>query len=398
MLLTTQDLLDAMKTELARAKQVDIAVAWAKGCDALNFICHFGLKNPGKLRAIIGLDLYGSEPAALRNLHDAGKLRLFRSSGPVYHPKFYLFNQGGKTAVWVGSSNLSRGAFTTNTELMHVYQDDGSAKKWFENLWGTLKEATGKEIDEYEKAKPEKKYSPSPKPKTFPLRNRHPITLISKGKIKTWGDYLKALKTAEPFWERATNSTGTVFGEDFGWSREIDEIGSLFQRQSWKDLSKVEGGMLLGTTKTFGWLGAMKGAGLANKVFKSSDQPSVKERKKIYQILRNVIQSSDSGFAKTAGKALADVCKIDGFSEGVASRLITLARPDRAVSVNGASRNGLAVLSKSPKNQLGKNYEKLLNWVASQPWHNSPQPKDPFEHWVWKKRAALLDVFAYDFA
>lgn len=397
MLLTTRELLGELKKDLSKAKQVDVAVAWAKGGDALHQLCQFGLNNPGKLRAVIGLDLYGSEPAALRNLRKAGKLRLYQSSGPVYHPKFFRFEQKGKTTVWVGSSNLSPGAFTSNTELVHQYQDDGSAKKWFEKLWTSLKDATEKEITEYEKARPTIKRTPSPKPKSPPPKYRHPITLLSEGKVKTWSDYLNALKVAEPYWDKISGLAATIFGEDFGWAREIEEVGSLFQRKSWKDLSSVEGGMLLGTAQTFGWLGSMKSARTANHIFKASDSKSRATRDKIFKILKGVAQSSAKNFSKTAARALEDISNIDGFAEGVATRLMAVVRPDRAISVNKKSKKGLAALFELPKSQLVKHYEELLDRVASQSWHKTPKPTDPFELWVWNKRAALLDVFAYDY-
>ena len=98
----------------------------------------------------------------------------------------------------------------------------------------------------------------------------------------------------------------------------------------------------------------------------------------------------------------------NGFGPGAATRLLTLARPDRFVSVNGQSAAELARLSgehdnpallaadqKARDEWVRENYAELLTWVYDQPWFKEPEPDEPLERPIWKCRVALLDAFVY---
>jgi hypothetical protein len=82
-----------------------------------------------------------------------------------------------------------------------------------------------------------------------------------------------------------------------------------------------------------------------------------------------------------ARKAHEVITNRDGFSVGVATRLLALARPEVLVSVNNESVGRLAPWSGMPittiKTPTG--YEKLTKWMMGGKWWNSPEPKDSFE-------------------
>jgi hypothetical protein len=120
----------------------------------------------------------------------------------------------------------------------------------------------------------------------------------------------------------------------------------------------------------------------------------------IQNILQNLISIlNEDDFLTEAATAIE---RIKGNSIGisVATRLLTLARPDRAVSINNESAGGFAKLynglPKTPTS-LGsaRNYVKLLKYIYAEPWYKSPQPQDEFGTKLWSVRAALLDAFIY---
>ena len=110
------------------------------------------------------------------------------------------------------------------------------------------------------------------------------------------------------------------------------------------------------------------------------------------------MNATGNEIARNAHKAMQAIRMIDGFGVAAATRLLTLARPDCLVSVNGQSAAGLGALSGLPKTRdsLAVNYIELLNWVYEQPWFNARQPDDPLERTIWNCRAALLDAFVYE--
>ena len=89
-------------------------------------------------------------------------------------------------------------------------------------------------------------------------------------------------------------------------------------------------------------------------------------------------------------RALMD---IDNVGYGTATLLLTLARPDRLLSLNTRSEKGLGALSRKSPSTLGKpeNYRELLRWLYRQ---QPPTGKGLVR--IWKVRAALVDPFVYE--
>ena len=153
----------------------------------------------------------------------------------------------------------------------------------------------------------------------------------------------------------------------------------------------------------WGLLGTLKGAGRVVRVFNPVNMPDVRPiRTQLCGYVNQVLNSDDNEVAQNAHSVVQKIMKNSekfyGFGAAAATRLLTLARPDRLVSVNGQSAAGLGKLSGLPtgRDPLAKHYEELLNWVYEQPWFNAPQPDDPLERTIWHSRTALLDAFVYE--
>ena len=89
---------------------------------------------------------------------------------------------------------------------------------------------------------------------------------------------------------------------------------------------------------------------------------------------------------------------IDNVGYGTATLMLTLARPDRLLSLNGASENGLGALASKSPSTLGKpeNYGELLRWLYRQRWYKDGPPTDKSLVPIWGFRAALVDSFVYE--
>ena len=106
-----------------------------------------------------------------------------------------------------------------------------------------------------------------------------------------------------------------------------------------------------------------------------------------------VAAANDREFPRLAFEAYENLWAVDGVGEGIASRLLTLARPDRFVLVNGASSECLAELFRLPPTTLGKprNYRRLLESVYGQAWYREPSPTAAPEQALYRMRSALLE-------
>jgi len=171
-------------------------------------------------------------------------------------------------------------------------------------------------------------------------------------------------------------------------------------------LKKPQCDILLGRDSdegTWALLGSIWPTGKVAKVFNPERMPTVgPAREKIIHYVNRVRKATDNEIARVAHEAVREIWwddgLLDGFGPAAATRLLTLACPDRLVSVNSASVAGLAALSgmkQTTSGGLTNNYEELLNWVHRQPWFNARQPDNSWERRIWDCRAALLDAFVY---
>ena len=118
----------------------------------------------------------------------------------------------------------------------------------------------------------------------------------------------------------------------------------------------------------------------------------------IQDIVLGVVVAADNAFPQLAFDSYGALRDIDGVGPGIATRLLTLARPDRFVSVNGASTDGLAASFGLAPSTLDdpSNYARLLTAIYEQDWYRNPAPGNARERAISRIRAALLDPFVYD--
>lgn len=401
-LLDQTNLLSKLDEYLRPADAVSIAVAWITPCDALDKIIAFARRPRKLLRVIAGVGWNRTDPRALSNILDVGALKICEPDNGVFHPKLFIFGQTAKTICWVGSSNLTMGGFQVNNELVFSYEDNGTTQKWFETLWNSLEEADEKIVGAYAKGWKPPIRQESAQSHTGSITKKS----VSLADVRNWAQYVAALRKRDVYWRARSKGTFDVLGETASWAATISLAHSMTTWGNWNSLNVPDYRLLMGietrNREGYGLLGSMTGAGTARHIFRSNDPESRKTRRKIHGILTHVIQTK-TNFPKTAADALAEISAIKHLGGGIASRLLALARPNMAVSVNDGSRDGLARLTGLPAtmieatNSAGEapHYKALLEWVEEQPWHGVPEPSIPLERLVWGMRAALIDCFVY---
>ena len=218
-----------------------------------------------------------------------------------------------------------------------------------------------------------------------------------------WSDYWQALQDCDRWWQSRTHAKRfpfSVFPSDRrphgSWVGVIGKLGPSM-KQDWSRFRGLHQTRLLGCaakdSDDWALLGGMLGftikAVFGNTVALALVQATVKE----------VIGARDAAFPGAATDAYGKLTALDGIGPGVATRLLTLARPDRLVSLNAASRRGLADYAGLAVGTLDqpRNYEKLLLHIYRKPWFRSPRPglDSRIEEEAWSMRAALLDSFIY---
>jgi HKD family nuclease len=405
MLLTRDNLLCRLRGHLRTSQKVDIAVAWATPCDALEHFCQFAkLRGAVTVRAVVGVCGNATHPNALRSIMECAQLRI--ATGSLFHPKFYLFHQKEHRIGWIGSPNLTCNGFEQNEELAFEFLDEeAQASRWFEDRWNSLRdEASKKLLKEYE----ENWTPPPPTPRTPKPHTPKPDASFYDivGSVTDWPSFVAAIDKADAYWEFRTEAWEfpfTVTREYDSWLRTIMLGRDVARRENWSRLSEEDRHLLMGTKHPYGLLGSMRGAGTAQKVFREASPQNRAIRRTIRGGLQPVIEANDAHFAEAACEFIAEVEKIPGFAGGISTRLLTLARPDRAISVNNGSRRWLSELTGLPKTSLShvprgrtRSYMDLLRWFEEREWYSHPKPRNARERTLANTRAALVDALVYE--
>ena len=404
MILTEAQLLPRLKDHLRTAKRVDIATAWMSFGEAFTALHGFATTRPRSLRAIVGTSGTATHPRALRMIQEAAELRLPNSS-PLFHPKLVVFHQPKAAVVWIGSANLTRCGFEQNREIVaEIFDEDGAVRAWFDTSWEALDQDCDVLLSRYEAAW--KPLGSTQGSNLEPPPSHDALWKLAQG-LTDWSSFVRALKVAGSFWYQRFGCT--VDGEAGSWLSTINLGMEITRRSSWEDLSKVDYHVLLGIKDDpedvmgYGLLGSMQGAGEVKSVFLKDSNEYLSIREDIRSSLQTPIQASKDTFSEAAVEFIRKVSTMRRFGPAVATRLLALARPDLAVSVNNGSRPGLAALSGLPPTALSnvpsgpraKSYADLLNFLSTKDWYQNPQPSGRYEQTLANARAALLDCLVY---
>lgn len=396
MILTQDEIMPRFRELVKQSNKIDLAVAWAWSCDALDILLDFASSRGRELRAIVGLSGNGSHPNALRDLSKSAALRIMPNH-PMFHCKCYLFETEKGLVVWIGSANLTQAGFQKNVELIHEFRDQsGKSKNWFNEIWHKLDADPTDTIDNY---------SENWEPPSFSTSRSQPDSIPpAPPKIDTltdWRSFVQAILEADAFWEQRFDCT--VTGEFASWTNTISLGRSIAHRENWDNLSKEDASILLGLSHRYGLLGSMIGAGHAKNVFLEETTENLRIREIIRSALQPVIDASFDDFPMVASEFISKVNELDRFGSAIATRFMALAKPEYAISVNKASQNLLSEATGLPKTSLSnpekgtraRSYTDLLNWLRAHEWYENPTPQNQFEELLSQYRAALVDPLVY---
>ena len=391
MLINRKNILHRFSKNLAWATKIDLATAWATSK-------HQGLRalqdrtTAPEVRTVVGLGDYLTDPDALKALACMGELRKFDGTH-LFHPKVYIFGGAGKSVAWIGSANFTGGGFGKNEEILFEFSDTKAVQKWFNDLWERCARLSERDIDAY--AKLRKSNPPLPQRRHMGLDDLKQLKQVTNPleflkMVDDWGSYVDALRKCDWWWRN--EHPYSVLGEPCSWYETIRILNDMV-KQDWNTLSDYDKNRLLGLTNDephWGLLGNMYRSALKT-VFGPNQN-------KIQSVIRRIIDADDSSFPDVGIKAYKKLRDVEGVGPGIATRLLALGRPDRFVSLNKASENGLAKSFGLSPSTLGKseNYGRLLQEIYRKKWFCAQRPSDAHDDAIWRMRVALLDCFVYE--
>ncbi len=119
---------DNLKISINNAKSIDIIVSFLME-SGVKLIINDLKKSNAKIRILTGNYLNITQPQALyllkKELGDNLDLRFYNVPSKSFHPKSYIFHNDEESEIYVGSSNLSKGALTDSIEWnYHFYKSE----------------------------------------------------------------------------------------------------------------------------------------------------------------------------------------------------------------------------------------------------------------------------------
>jgi HKD family nuclease len=400
----SDELVSAFRSALSEATSVDVAVAWATQCEPVSMLRDFA-KAGGRLRVVVGRDFAGTDPRAVQTLFSAKAAQVRWAWKPpfsgVFHPKIFLFRSPHLVTAIVGSANLSRHAFLYNVEASMLFdgfpEDDATViqlLRFFDEVWDPADEVTLDNLEEY--AEEWSDHRPSDRETTPDVDNAKSTADELVGRLLTWSwdEYVTQLRRVDDLWRPFGGSLDSFLDM-------LEEVPGL-TRSPLSALSKNGRLALCGIGSdefpNAGWLGRMRGNGKARHCLVEDDEQSRTTQKAVSDALRRIPFAADSlPYASVIGDAYNALRKVPNIGSAIATRYLTLRRPDALLSVNGASESGLSKIFRLPASRLRQwnGYETAISELWKAPWMKVAKPSGHLERKLWMYRAALLDMFVY---
>jgi len=201
------EFLNQIKKSIANAERIDIIVSFLMK-SGVNLIINDLKNSNAKIRILTTNYLNITQPEALiilkKELGDNLDLRFYSHPNKSFHPKAYIFHTKVNSEIYIGSSNLSRGALTTSIEWNYHFTKNDNPKDFndfqnnFEELFKNHSiEITDEVLRNYSKSwkKPKEEYEILTKDKTFEPNPAQTEALYELNKTREEG-FDKALVVA----------------------------------------------------------------------------------------------------------------------------------------------------------------------------------------------------------
>jgi len=202
-----EEFLNQIKKSIANAEQIDIIVSFLMK-SGVNLIISDLKNSNAKIRILTTNYLNITQPEALiilkKELGDNLDLRFYSHPNKSFHPKAYIFHSKDYSEIYVGSSNLSRGALTTSIEWNYHFTKNDNKKDFndfqdnFEELFTNHSmEITDEVLRNYSKSwkKPKEEYEIITEDRTFEPNPAQTEALYELNKTREEG-FDKALVVA----------------------------------------------------------------------------------------------------------------------------------------------------------------------------------------------------------
>lgn len=378
---------------LKNCESASWAVAWATENPVLNAAYEYRHKFK---YFVLGTHGYVTAPSVLERFQSEPRFKVQKPSGPLFHPKVYLFNAGDEWTAMVGSHNLTGAAFASNTEVSTVVtckQGEPALMQLFafvENAWSRGQRVT-----------PEWLYS---------YAANHRRASRAHIELEKWVDVVPSKAQdnkpgpQELLWAEfvALVKQDVTHGLE-GRLQVLESMGVLFRKKpnfselELDDRKRIAGLMTQKEdSPDWAWFGAMRASPSFGTTIKKNSE-GISAALDHIPLIGPVNEEDYENFKADFLASFDDNLRAGG---GIATgtRLLAMKRPDQFVCINKPNKKGIGdhfgrawtTLS------LDNYWERIVLQIRSSPWWLAPEPTSILEKRIWAGRAAMLDAIYYD--
>lgn len=377
-------------------RYISFATAWAStGHEAFRLLLEYQEKIQ---HSTIGLHFYQTDPEVLAQLQHNKNVRFISQMDGVFHPKLYLFwNTPTDWALLSGSANFTNGAFNgKNQETMLLIK--GESADFFQEISRFLKndcfdnavEIGDEQIERYRIL-----YHQRQKPLQT-LSNRY----LAGNKHSEMGKSILSTNILTYSWEKYFKTIQQDKNHSFKDRLDLlDYVKEFFQNNANflsidSEVRKLISGLFNNARASqeldYGLFGSTNSNGNFHEKINDGN-PRIAQAIDLIPPIGAVSKHDFLEYNRIFQQA--------GYKNpiGVATRLLTMKRPDLFFCFNGANKEKICAELGLPKNLNAERYwDEILLRIYDTAWFNSSRPQDTIEQKAWDGRVALIDCIYYE--
>lgn len=389
---TNKDLEETLSRLIDSYHNIAFAVAWAS---ADTYVFKLLINNKYRIRkSVIGIHFYQTHPDVLDAFLNSKSVRFLLQPTGVFHPKIYLFwsEDPLNWEALVGSANLTAGALNINSEVVLLVSssDEGSKplfkkmKLLIEKYWAAAEQINRDRASRY---------------RLTWERQQDPLRRLS-------GQYGKTDPPKSPLDSSVMSMSWNEFYQEVrrdvnhmykGRCEFLQFVRSQFTRHRSfasmdDDVRRTIAGLRNELNDKWGWFGSMTGNGYFYQAV-NQNNTHLAMALDIIPMQGPVIRSNYYNYISE----LKNAFPVNRLGIAVASRLLSMKRPDYFLCVNSQNRRELCkdIGIRQTDMSYERYWEELVQRILDSPWWNSPRPRTKQQRSVWEGRAAMLDAIFY---
>lgn len=385
-----------------------IAVAWASA----NFPAfHLLRRNASKIeRMVVGTHFYQTDPDFIEAFLSNDHVRFLRSTDDVFHPKVYLFEmQGGGWEAVVGSPNFTRAGLSHNAEVAVLMTDaDIGARQARDDLVAAI---DGYWPDD------EHAFTPGDLPAYREAYRRRQPTLRRLGGhfgppqgADDGGRSPLEIPVCRLTWQAyyaQLLARGQQFPQHCSIQHRLDllqAVRDLFAAANGNFAAVPEDGrrQIAGLTTTeaidFHLFGSTNAVGYFWQAVNANND-NLSQALALIPAAGDVSREQYLAYVERFQHAFPH--GHDGV--GIASRLLTMKRPDLFVCLNDGNMAGICdefglshYFFDNQNTRYARYWDSVIERIREAVWWGAQQPEDETERQVWQAKAAFLDCIYYN--